>query len=252
MIRGGASAMSISLNRLPDAARAALALLAALPIAPILSTTAPGWLGALLAGALAAWLAQLMHLPTWWRWICAGFPLLVWAALTLDIAPGIWLGAFALTWLMQGAVFRTRVPLYLSGQAALDALLDEIPTRPGARFIDLGCGLGSALARVARARPDLHVAGVEAAPLPWLASRLRCARREHCAVALGSLWDVDLSGFDVVYAFLSPAPMPELFAKARREMQPGSRFISLEFDVPGHAPTRSIAAGSRLLHVWDM
>ena len=41
-----------------------------------------------------------------------------------------------------------------------------------------------------------------------------------------------LDGVDVVYAFLSPAPMPALGEKARREMPPGSLFISNSFAVP--------------------
>ena len=61
--------------------------------------------------------------------------------------------------------------------------------------------------------------------------------------------------FNVVYAFLSPVPMPALWAKARREMKPGSRFISHSFEVPGEFPQRVIPVegreGARLL-VWDM
>lgn len=232
---------------MPEAARAALALIFCAPFALMLPLTGP-W-PALVAGGVAAALARLMRLPAWWRWICALFPLLVWAGMRLDLPPCVWLAALLMTWLAQGAVFRTRVPLYLSGRAACDALLRELPARPGARFMDLGCGMGTVLSRVARERPDMHVAGVEAAWLPWLVSRLRCPR---CEVVAGSLWDVDLSGYDVVYAFLSPAPMPDLFAKARREMRPGSCLVSLEFDVPGHAPTRNRVAGSRRLRVWEM
>jgi hypothetical protein len=66
---------------------------------------------------------------------------------------------------------------------------------------------------------------------------------------------VDLSGYDVVYAFLSPAPMPQLWAKARREMRPGSLFVSLAFAVPGVAPERVIDVSERerhTLYVWRM
>jgi hypothetical protein len=44
----------------------------------------------------------------------------------------------------------------------------------------------------------------------------------------------------VVYAFLSPAPMPRLWEKICAEMKPGSLFISNSFPVPGQAPDRVI------------
>jgi hypothetical protein len=36
-----------------------------------------------------------------------------------------------------------------------------------------------------------------------------------------------------VFAYLSPAAMPALWQKARREMRPGSLLLSHEFPIPG-------------------
>jgi hypothetical protein len=47
-----------------------------------------------------------------------------------------------------------------------------------------------------------------------------------------------LAGQDVVYAFLSPAPMKQLWAKAQAEMTPGSLFVSNSFPVPGASRPR--------------
>jgi hypothetical protein len=97
--------------------------------------------------------------------------------------------------------------------------------------------------------------GVEASPLTWLVAWLRCLPYKNAHIRLGSLWHTDLAGFDVVYAFLSPVPMPALWAKARREMKPGSRFISHSFEVPHEAPHSVIPVegrdGARLL-VFDL
>jgi hypothetical protein len=51
-----------------------------------------------------------------------------------------------------------------------------------------------------------------------------------------SFWDGDLGRYDVVFAFLSPAVMAELGEKVRREMRPGSLFISSSFPVPDWEP----------------
>ena len=138
-------------------------------------------------------------------------------------------------------------------QPAVD-LISRISLAHPSRIIDLGCGLGSVVTAIKRARPDCECYGVELAWLPYLVSRWRAAA-SGCHVERRDLMAVDLSGYDVVYAFLSPAPMPALWAKARREMRPGSRFVSLAFDVPGVPADQVIRVGSRdrhALHVWTM
>jgi len=52
----------------------------------------------------------------------------------------------------------------------------------------------------------------------------------------GSLWELEYSGFDIVYAFLSTEPMPELWVKLRYEMIRGSMLVSNSFPVPGIQP----------------
>ena len=121
--------------------------------------------------------------------------------------------------------------------------------------MDLGCGLGGPLAHLAARRPEGSFLGVEASPATFLVAWLRCLPRPNARVHLGSLWAVDLSAFDVAYAFLSPEPMPRLWAKARAEMRSGSRLVSHSFEVPGHAPQRSLPVegrtGARLM-LWEM
>ena len=96
---------------------------------------------------------------------------------------------------------------------------------------------------------------MEASPFTWLVAWLRYLPRANAHIRLGSLWRTDLADFEVVYAFLSPVPMPALWAKARRELKPGSRLISHSFDVPGQIPQQIIPVhgrvGARLL-VWDL
>jgi len=49
-----------------------------------------------------------------------------------------------------------------------------------------------------------------------------------------------LGDFDVVYAVPSPVPMLTLWQKAKREMRPGSLFVSNSFPVPGEVPDQVI------------
>ncbi len=133
---------------------------------------------------------------------------------------------------------REKVPLYLSNHVCRDAIAAEVADRRAAVFIDLGCGLGGVIASVARTRPETRCLGVETAPLSFLIAwaRIRMMGLENAEIAFRSIWETDVSDADVVYAFLSPAPMTRLNEKLSAEMKPGSLFISNSFAVPGREP----------------
>ena len=68
-------------------------------------------------------------------------------------------------------------------------------------------------------------------------------------------WAENLGTYDVVYAFLSPAAMPELWRKARAEMKPGTLLISNSFLVPGVEPDRIVplaGRGSNALYLYRL
>ena len=199
----------------------------------------------------AALLAWLWRLPIWWRVINLLFLPLLWLALQAEVDTRWYLAGFAALALTSLGAVRTRVPLYLSSPQAAQALARCVPAN--AVFMDLGCGLGGPLSRLSRLRPDIRLQGIEAAPLNWLIARLRL--RGRAQVAFGSLWQSDLSACDVVYAYLSPAPMARLWAKARAEMRPGSLFISNTFPVPDVAPQETLElhdlSHARLL-IWRL
>jgi len=153
------------------------------------------------------------------------------------------------------ATLKDGVPLYFSGKEAVSALADLLPSRPGATVLDAGSGVGTVIASLSVRRPDALVEGVEAALLPWFLSWLRgAANGASFRASLGDFWDVDFGRFDIVYAFLSPAPMRRLWDKARHEMRPGSVLVSNSFAVPGVAPARvlKLERTGRLLYVWHM
>lgn len=204
------------------------------------------WQAALAQGALAAALGQWLGLRRWWLALNLAFvPGLL--ALQSREWPAWWfLAAFGLLLLINWNSFRERVPLYLSGSRTRQQLSQRLAALPpDFRFVDLGCGLGSALVQLARDYPQARLVGVETAPLVFLLAWLRCLPYRHVRVRYRSLWREPLGDYDVVYCFLSPAPMAELWAKARREMRPGSLLVSNSFEVPG-VPAGEVIA----LHDW--
>jgi SAM-dependent methyltransferase len=246
------------LRRLPPVLRALLAQALAFVVLVALARLGlrlPALLWVLLQAVLAVFLSRWLDLGPRWIFMQAALPFLVRAFWGAPIPSWVYLALFLALTLVFGGGLLSRVPLYHASEDAWQKLETLLPEGPGSRFVDLGCGFGGPVAHLARARPDATFIGVEASPLTWLVAWLRCLPRPNAHIRLGSLWRTNLEGFDVAYAFLSPVPMPALWAKARREMRPGSRLVSHSFEVPGETPHHVIPVAGRedaRLLVWDL
>ncbi|MAY60837.1 MAG: trans-aconitate methyltransferase [Rhizobiales bacterium] len=232
---------------------AAFACLVVAARASLLPSADPAMLVALHAAG-ATVIGLLLRLPR------------IWIPLQLLLPVGLVYGGAAPAWLYLagfaavGLLFwnapSEQVPLYLTNRRTRQAL-SELVKETGARsFVDLGCGTGGVLAALKRRHPQLDVAGVETAPLVFALAWLRLLPlrgKGVVSVAYRSLWKEDLSRYDIVYAFLSPAPMARLHEKARAEMRPGAILVSNSFAVPEVAPDRTIEVGDgrqRRLYVY--
>jgi hypothetical protein len=199
------------------------------------------WLESSLAiGGVALIFATISRQPWWWRVIHAGFMPLVWLTHSLAIDPMWFLAAFILLLLVYRGALSGQVPLYLSNKETVAALAELLAERGDSRFLDLGAGLGSTTVPLAGDFPDSHFTGYENAPLTWLVGRFFSLGQPNIRWRWDDLWQAKLGDYDVVYAFLSPAPMAKLWAKVEAEMAPGSLFISNSFPVPGVVPTQVI------------
>lgn len=224
-----------------------VALAAACGVAALITMEhALPWLAfAGIQGASAAVLSMLAKQPRWW-W---GLHLIFMPALVLargvNVDAAWFLVAFVVLALLYWNSARGQVPLYLSNAMTARAVLALLPQNRPATLIDAGCGTGSLLARVARARPDCRVIGLENAPLPWLVAWVRTGRLRNCHVRFGNLWASSFAEADVVYAFLSPVPMPRLWEKLCAQMKPGTMLVSNSFDVPGVVPEQVVEVADR-------
>jgi hypothetical protein len=195
-------------------------------------------------GLCAALVSQLLRGPLWWLPIHLGFMPLAVLTLRLGLPSWIWLAAFILLLLIFWRTDRSRVPLYLTNALASDTLAGLLPAGPAA-VIDLGCGDGGLLRRLALARPDCRFVGFEHAPLTWAWAWLACRRLPNVDIRFGDFWTHSLEGYALVYAFLSPAPMQQLWAKARAEMPADALLVSNSFAVPDIEPERTIEVADR-------
>ena len=190
------------------------------------------WGFALLQSIGSMLLAFLLRSERWWVVIHGLLPVAIAAGLQLHINPNWYLILLGLLLLVFGPSFKSRVPLFLSSAPVAEAV-SALIGKQSMRVLDFGSGTGKLLLPLARRFPGHRFEGVEAALIPYLISRILLMRFKNVSIRLGSFWNQSLSGYDVVYAFLSPAPMPELWEKAKREMRKGTLLISNSFEVPG-------------------
>lgn len=209
---------------------------------------------AVLHALIAATISYLLKMPIWWTFIHLIFMPAIITTLALTLSPLWFCAAFFILILMYGKTYQTQVPLYLSSHEAADALATLLPEHKDLSLIDLGCGCGGLLAHLSKIRPNGNFFGVETAPIPFLLSKLRTlTMKSNCSVQWGDFWKHDLAPYDIVYAYLSPAPMELLWHKACREMHPGSVFISNSFAIPGVEPEKSIKLNDltgSVLYMW--
>lgn len=200
----------------------------------------------LVQGLLAASLGQWLGLSRWWWWLNLAFMPAVLLLNGAALPSWVFLLGFVLLVLVNWNSFSERVPLYLTGANSRRQLATLLARQPaGFRFVDLGCGPAGTLSRLAREFPQGRFVGVENAPLSFAIAWLRCWRQANCEIRYENLWRCDLSGFDLVYCFLSPAPMAALWDKARTQLPAGALLVSNTFEIPGVAADEQVE-----LHDW--
>lgn len=206
---------------------------------------------ALFASLFSYWLGM----ASWWRLIHFSFPVVIWLMSQWQVPSEIYLTGFLFSLGLFWTTFRSQVPFFPSRPIVWQQLAKLIPQDSAIRLIDIGSGLGDVAMHIAKIRADSLIEGVEVAPLPWLISYVRGKLRRSTAVfKMGDYRALDFANYDVVFAYLSPAAMPALWQKASQEMKAGSLLISLEFEVPGIAPSLRIAGAknSPMIYVWKL
>lgn len=171
----------------------------------------------------------LIRQPMWWIPIHLLFLPLVFVFFTLTIPAWWYLAIVIVMTLIFWGTIRGDVPLFLSSKDVAEVVTIFLEQEKANKFADLGAGIGSVAIPVAKALPNLKVDAWERAPLPFLMSWWRGKKLKNCNVLRENFFNANFSDYDVIFAFLSPAAMPEVSRKIQREMKSGALFISSSF-----------------------
>jgi hypothetical protein len=202
--------------------------------------------------------AKAARMPIWWRWIHVVFPVAVIVMQQVALPAIVYLSGFVITLALYWSVHNTRVPFYPSFPAtwrAMHHILEQHAGDQSLRVLDIGSGLGDVSIFLSKQRIHDQIDGVEIAPLPWLISVIRATLSGTSAkFTLGDYRQNNFAELDVVFAYLSPAVMVDVWEKVSSEMHPGSLFVSSEFPVPDITAGRIVypSPDSPALYVYTL
>jgi hypothetical protein len=211
----------------------------------------PPLVSVLPAAALAV-AASVAGATRWQRlFIAWGFPLsLVASGLLGDVPAWVWLLPLAALAIVYPLRTWRDAPLFPTPAGALQGLAARVPLAAGDRILDVGCGLGDALAELHREYPQARIEGIEWSRPLRIVSAVRC---RYAAVRRADMWAADWSACRMVYVFQRPETMHRLGRKAAQELARDAWLVSLESPVPGWVPTVTLQGrGGRQVWLYRM
>ena len=123
--------------------------------------------------------------------------------------------------------------------------------RPGDQIVD--CGSGDGRVVLAAAAAGARAVGYEVSFIPWLISVIRGWRspyRSRITFYWKSFYSVDLSEYDVVFAFLLPKGLQKLGAQLDQQKKIGRRILSFAWPIKNWIPDLKDKPESTTLALW--
>ena len=140
--------------------------------------------------------------------------------------------------------------------SAVARMVEMADIRSGDSVYDLGCGDGRIVIAAAKEQ-KIKAVGVDIDPERVAESRekVRAAGLESSVEILqADVFDLDLSGADVVFLYLTPRLNARLMPQLRK-LKPGARIISYEFDMGAAKPVELVREkfdryGEQRIYKW--
>ncbi|HEY7482111.1 MAG TPA: class I SAM-dependent methyltransferase [Gemmatimonadales bacterium] len=153
---------------------------------------------------------------------------------------------------------RTADVIFLPSTAeVMTRMLELARIRPADLVYDLGCGDGRIVIAAVK-RYGARGVCIDIDPALIAASRRNADTagvRDRIAFRVGDMFEADLHGASVVALYLSPALNLRLRPKLFRELQPGARVVSHNFDMADWRPDTAVSVrwptgGTSAVYAW--
>lgn len=121
-------------------------------------------------------------------------------------------------------------------------IVKAMDLKDGNSVYDLGCGEGRVLFACAKANPGVECYGTDSALMPYIIARLTAWRDKVKRVTFHKkdMFKYDLRNADRVFLYLFPELMDKLLPKLQKELRPGSKVISCDFEFSEKQPSMTI------------
>lgn len=153
----------------------------------------------------------------------------------LYVIAGLWLLAVLVGYLVP---YSFGLPPTPTRRERIRKALKLADLQRGETLYDLGSGDGRALVIAAR-EFGAQAVGIDAGPVQclqaWLGALLNGVR-DRVHIRWGDFFRKDLSGADVVFAYLTSGYVERLAPQLLSQLRPGARLVTISFDFPEWEP----------------
>jgi SAM-dependent methyltransferase len=149
---------------------------------------------------------------------------------------------------------RLDVPYVPTPMPVVDAMLDMARVRREDTLYDLGCGDGRIVVRAA-SRFGCKGVGVDLNPERVAEARANAASQKVTGLtrfAVGDVFEFDFSPATVVTMYLLPGVNLKLRPRLQKELSPGARIVSHDFDMGDWTPQATRDAGRSRIFLWTV
>jgi trans-aconitate methyltransferase len=152
------------------------------------------------------------------------------------------------------AVPKLDVPYVPTPMPVVDAMLDLAQVNRNDTLCDLGCGDGRIVVRAAQ-RFRCRGVGVDLDPRRVAEARANATREKVTALTrfeVGDVFDFDFSQATVVTMYLLPSINLKLRPRLLKELAPGTRIVSHDFDMGDWEPKTVREVLRSRLYLWTV
>ncbi len=166
----------------------------------------------------------------------------------------LFVGLCALLW----SIVVTRSPYLSLSRKHIPNILDALDLVDSSVFYELGCGDARIVIAAAEADPKTTCFGVELALAPWLVAKFNLWRArqgsekkfrtlKNITIRKENMFKTDLSQATHVFCYLYPGLMQDLHTKFKRELPPGAKVVSCDFEIKAKKPEKIIPLSNKTI-----
>lgn len=142
----------------------------------------------------------------------------------------------------QWSLFATRAPFVEISKEVLADIVKAMNVSPDDVVYDLGSGDGRVLEVCYRKQPEAKYIGIDKAIVPHVIAKWRLRKIPKGKIELlhKNFFKQDLSDATHVYLYLFPGLLKSLLPKLKKELKPGTRVVSCDFEFEGLKPVEVV------------